>query len=121
MNNKARVRNVTRGFSMKFGQAVKAVELCACAWVEYGVSVRSLTSAESLMARNAQVKPGPALAPLEVSGTVYRPALHALVSARVEVRLAREVNAAAKGRFVFLDWRPAEFEARAAKFAASHG
>ena len=56
MASHSRVQNLTRGFRLKFNQAEKAVEACACVWVEYGVSVRDLTLAEAIAARNAQAK-----------------------------------------------------------------
>lgn len=56
MNRNKHVRNLTCGSWMKFGHAVKAVELCACAWVEYGVSVRRLTPAEAVEARKEQAR-----------------------------------------------------------------
>jgi hypothetical protein len=51
-----RVLNISRGFRLRLNQARKAVENCACVWVEYGVSVRDLTLAESIAARNEQAK-----------------------------------------------------------------
>jgi hypothetical protein len=52
----ARVFNVSRQYSMKHKQALRAVENCACAWVEFGVSIRDLTLAESIAARNQQTQ-----------------------------------------------------------------
>lgn len=52
----SRVFNITRGFRLRFNQARKAVENCACAWVEHGVSIRDLTLAESIAARAQQAK-----------------------------------------------------------------
>jgi hypothetical protein len=54
MASHTRVLNVTRNFRMKFRQAEKAVENCACQWEEYGVAVRDLTVAEAIAARNRQ-------------------------------------------------------------------
>lgn len=51
-----RVFNITRNFRLKFNQACKAVDSCACEWEEYGVSIRDLTLAESINARNQQAK-----------------------------------------------------------------
>ncbi len=54
MSKDTRVLNVTRGFHLRFNQACRAVENCACEWVEVGVSVRSLTLQESIAARAKQ-------------------------------------------------------------------
>lgn len=53
MSGNSRVQH-QRGHSMKFRQAVKGVAACALAWVEYGVSVRDLSVAEAIQARNEQ-------------------------------------------------------------------
>jgi len=63
-----RVLNITRGFRLRFNQACKAVENCACAWVDVGVSVRDLTLAESIAARAQQVKDREPLPYSEVPG-----------------------------------------------------
>lgn len=56
MPKDSRVFNITRGFRLRPNQALKAVENCACAWVDHGVSVRDLTLAESIAARVLQAK-----------------------------------------------------------------
>jgi hypothetical protein len=68
-----RVINLSRGFRLRFNQARKAVENCACAWVEVGVSVRDLTLAESISARVQQAKDREPLPYSEVHGLRFDP------------------------------------------------
>lgn len=72
MANSPRVVNLTRGLHWKFRRAEKAVYECACEWVEYGVSVRDLTLAESISRRNEQSARREPLAYAEIPGLVYR-------------------------------------------------
>jgi hypothetical protein len=51
-----RVFNVSRNYSMKRPQALRAVEQCAATWVEFGVSIRDLSFAESVAARIKQAQ-----------------------------------------------------------------
>lgn len=80
------ILNVTRGFYMKRSRAERAItEECACAWVEYGVSVRDLTLAESIKARNEQAALREPLAYAELPGIVYSgPTNYALIRAAHE-------------------------------------
>ena len=87
-----RVYNVTRRFSMKHKQAVKAVENCACAWVEFGVSVRDLTLAESIAARNEKSRRREPIPFAELPGVVYRVAQRNEAGLRLEKQLAAEAN-----------------------------
>lgn len=73
MPKDSRVFNITRSFRLRFNQARKAVENCACAWVEYGVSVRDLTLAESIAARSQQAKDREPLPYAEVFGLRFDP------------------------------------------------
>lgn len=68
-----RVLNVSRGFLLRFNQARKAVENCACAWVDHGVSIRDLTLAESIAARVLQAKDREPLPYAEVHGLRFDP------------------------------------------------
>jgi hypothetical protein len=68
-----RVINLSRGFRLRFNQARKAVENCACAWVEVGISVRDLTLAESISARVQQAKDREPLPYSEVHGLRFDP------------------------------------------------
>lgn len=57
MASVVRIANLSRpGYYMKMGKALRAIEACACVWVEEGVSVRDLTLAESIAARNRQAE-----------------------------------------------------------------
>jgi hypothetical protein len=73
MPKDSRVLNMTRGFRLRFNQARKAVENCACAWVDYGVTVRDLTLAESIAARMQQAKDREPLPYSEVFGLRFDP------------------------------------------------
>lgn len=68
MPKDTRVLNVTRGFRLRANQAQRAIENCACAWVEYGVSLRDLTLAESIAARAVQAKNREPLPYAEIPG-----------------------------------------------------
>lgn len=67
-----RVLNVTRNFRMKFRQAEKAIENCACTWLDYGVTVRDLTLAESIKARNEQASRREPLARAELPNLTFQ-------------------------------------------------
>lgn len=92
MTNNQRVFNVTRGFRMKHKQAVKAVEACACAWVDFGVSVRDLTLQEAIERRNEQARLRDPLPYAELVGLAYRPARGNEASHRMEITHARLAN-----------------------------
>ena len=98
MSKNTRVSNVTRKFSLRFNQAQRAVELCACAWVEYGVSVRDLTLAEAIAARNCHAALREPLPCAELPGLLYRPALGREETARAERMMAREAGQFAAAR-----------------------
>lgn len=73
MSKDPRILNLTTGYLLKFNQARRAVENCACEWVDVGVSVRSLTLAESIAARTKQTKDREPLAYSEVHGLRFAP------------------------------------------------
>jgi hypothetical protein len=56
MNNRFPVFNITQGHNVRYKQALKSIEACSCAWVVEGESVRDLTLAEAIQARNVQAK-----------------------------------------------------------------
>jgi hypothetical protein len=87
-----RVCNITRNVRLKFSQALKAVESCACAWVEEGVSIRDLSLAEAIAARNKQAQLRQALALAEIPGLRFQPPAYAQESTRREYQLAAEAN-----------------------------
>jgi hypothetical protein len=91
MNN-ARIVNISRNFSLKHSQALKAVENCACAWVEFGVSIRDLSLAESIAARNTQAKEREPIAPAEIPGLIFQQPASANTSAHERYALIREAN-----------------------------
>jgi hypothetical protein len=68
-----RVLNVSRGYTLKHKQAERAVAEFACAWVVYGVSVRSLSLAESIAARIEHAQRSEPIAQPELPGLVYEP------------------------------------------------
>jgi hypothetical protein len=77
-----RILHIDRGFMLKRSQADRAIESCACAWVIPGVSVRQLTLAEAIQARNVQAKQREPLATAEIPGIAYdRPTDWSLVQA----------------------------------------
>ena len=84
-----RVSNINRGYSLKFAQAEKAVDACACAWVEYGVSIRDLSLAESISARNQQAQMREPLANAELPGVIFQPPTNATASNRESANLRR--------------------------------
>lgn len=73
MSKNHRVLNITRGHTLKFKQAEKAVDSCACTWVEYGKSIRDLTLAESIAQRHKQVKELEPLPMSELPGIIFQP------------------------------------------------
>ncbi len=94
MTKTHRVFNETRKFRMKYNQALRAIENCACEWVEVGVSVRDLTIAEALQTRMKQTKnkdPG-ALPFAELPMVVFEPPIGAQAAHLRERGLAREAN-----------------------------
>ena len=73
MGTNATVKDLTRGYPIKRQQALKGIENCALTWVEPDVSVRRLTLAESIAARNEQAKKQEPLAYYEIPGIRYQP------------------------------------------------
>lgn len=73
MASHTRVLNVTRGYHIKYKHALRGLEQCAVTWVEEGVSVRDLTLAESIAARNEQAKLREPLCYAELPGVMFRP------------------------------------------------
>ena len=75
MTKSNRVRNLTRGFTIKRNQALAAIENCAAAWVVEGESVRDLTLAESITKRNEQARNREPLANAEIPGIIFKPCI----------------------------------------------
>lgn len=93
MSGNSRVQNVSRGYSMKFRQAAKGVAACALAWIEYGVSVRDLSLAESIAARNEQSRLREPLPLAEIHGLTYEPQPKDRAAYRLEQALAWQASA----------------------------
>lgn len=87
-----RVLNLTRGFHLKRNQADKAVENCACVWVEFGKTVRDCTLAEAIQLRNQQAKEREPLPMAEWPGCIFRPPAGKESSLYAEQDLARQAN-----------------------------
>lgn len=90
MRGLSRVINVDSGATMKFSQAARKIADGLCAWTEYGVSIRTLTLAEQIQARNEIARNREPLAFAEIPGLKF---VHPGVGA--ELHLAWEA-----GKFV---------------------
>lgn len=90
MSNNQRVKNLTRGGTLKHGQVVRGVQKCALAWVEFGVSFRQLTAAESIAARHAQKKQSEPLPLAEIPHIVFKAPERAQTSTRQEMHMAMQ-------------------------------
>lgn len=100
MASKSRIENLTNGYFLKPHRALRAVEECAAVWVEEGVSIRNLTLAESIKARNEQAIRREPLAYAEIHGLRFDPPVTGVAAKRLEGRLAWDahnfvINAAA--------------------------
>ena len=73
MTKGTRIRNITRGFTLKRNQAIQAIENCAAAWVTPGETIRDLTLAESIAARNQQASQREPLPLAELHGCIFEP------------------------------------------------
>lgn len=87
-----RILNITRGFRLKRNQALRAIDACACAWVVPNESIRDLTLAESIAARNRQAKERELLDSAELPGITFKPPIGAQAQHINEVRIAFEAN-----------------------------
>jgi hypothetical protein len=92
MSQDTRILNLTRGFRLKRNQALRAIEQCACAWVEIDVSVRDLTIAESIQARNKQAAERELLDCAELPGITFEPPIGAQAAYMIERRTAFEAD-----------------------------
>ena len=95
MSQDTRILNITRGFRMKHKQAIRAIENCACAWVEgqEGLQVRDLTIAEAVKARNQQAAERDPLPNAELPGIIFQQPATATASAFERYALIRDANA----------------------------
>lgn len=97
MSKSPRILNLTKNCFLKRSQVERGIEACAIAWVEYGKTVRSLSLAESIAARNVQAKDMQAkdrkpIASSELPGIVFKPPIGAQAAYVMERRLAFEAN-----------------------------
>jgi hypothetical protein len=94
MSKRPKVVNITNGHRVKLTQATMAVQNCAAAWVEFGVSIRNLTVAEAIAARNIQARRNlsASLPAAELLECIYEPAPENEASHKEEIRLMREAN-----------------------------
>lgn len=87
MSSNRRVENISNGFRMKPGAARRAIEACSVRWVDEGVSVRNLTLAESIVARNVQAKNAEPMPFAEVHGLRFEPSVSGTDATRREASL----------------------------------
>ena len=92
MSNNTRILNLSRGYSLKHKQALRAIEQCACIWVEIGVSIRDLTLAESIAARNQQAANREPLEAPEIPGLIFKQPATAKASTFERAGLVRAAN-----------------------------
>jgi hypothetical protein len=84
---------------MKFKQALKAIEACACAWVEYGVSVRDLSLIESIQARNEQARKRAPLAPAELRDLTFEPPVSGIIAYKAGRQMVLDATAMCAGYY----------------------
>lgn len=92
MSQDPRILNLTRGFRLKYKQALRAINECACVWVDPGVSVRDTTLAECISLRSKQKKVVEPLGYAELRGVTFKPPIGAQAAYINECRQAFEAN-----------------------------
>ena len=92
MSQPSRILNVTRGYTLRHKQALRAIENCAAKWVEPGISIRDLTLAESIAARNEKARLREPLAFAELPWIEYEPSLNGEVANRKSFALIQAAN-----------------------------
>lgn len=93
MTNNHLVLNVTRNYWIKRKHALKGVEAdCTLAWVVDRESVRDLTLAEQLQARNEQAKLREPLPYAEIHGLRFDPPVSGVSATRRESKLMWEAH-----------------------------
>lgn len=97
MTKNFRVFNVTRGYSLKRSQALRAIAECAAEWVEENISIRNLTLAESIAARKEQARLREPLAVAELPGLKYEPCVRGLIAYRQGQRMVLDATAICAG------------------------
>lgn len=66
------ILNISRNCFLKRRQAERAIEACACTWVDYGRTIRDLTLREAIDARMLQADRREPLALAELKNVVFR-------------------------------------------------
>jgi hypothetical protein len=99
MASHARILNITNGYRFKRTHAERAIDVCSAVWVEYGVSIRNLTLAESIAARNDQASRREPLPFAEIPGIKYEPCTSGISATGREGRLLWEAHDWVIGRF----------------------
>jgi hypothetical protein len=85
MTNNKLVFNVTRNYWIKRKTALKGIEQeCTLAWVAERESVRDLTLAEQIAARNEQAKRREPLPYSEIAGLKFDPPMSGVTASRRE-------------------------------------
>lgn len=92
-----RILNVTTGCWIKRRRAEKAILECAAKWVTPGESIRSLTLAESIAARNAQARLREPLEYAEIHGLRFDPPANGVPAKRREKALIWQAHQFATG------------------------
>lgn len=87
-----RIVNIANGYRLKLSAALRAIEECSAAWVDPGVSIRSLTLAESIAARNEQAARREPLPYAEVPGLRFDPPATGIHATRRESVLTWEAH-----------------------------
>jgi hypothetical protein len=88
-----RILNISKNIRLKYSQALKSIESCACAWVIEGESIRDLTLKESIQARNEQAKQREPMPNAELPGISYEPSTSGQSAARAGYELIMLANA----------------------------
>lgn len=73
-------------------RAERAMENCAAMWLEEGVSIRNLTLAESIKARNEQARLREPLPYAEIHGLKFDPPVSGVAATRAEGKLMWEAR-----------------------------
>jgi hypothetical protein len=92
MTKSPRILNISRNFTLKRNQALKAIDNCACAWVDEGISIRDLNPAEAIAARHQQARNREPLPLAEIHGLTYEQPITATQSIHERYGLVRAAN-----------------------------
>lgn len=92
MASHARVINLTDGRRIKRSQALRRIDHCVSGWVDEGFTIRNLTAAESIAARNQQASMRDPLERCELSNVHFEPSLTGQAAYREGFRLSRLAN-----------------------------